>query len=150
MIENWIDSLVKIWEVSDGKTGTVQSYRIFTRDEFPEDVPLDRATCLTFVDDVDLEYSVGGPRKAFWHGSSYFHVTPDLARSRMPSVLRYFNRIIVAAAGNLTLGGLVDHFVLESTGSISIVQLKYGNEAPHVGLEVKWIVKETINGLVVQ
>ena len=149
MIEDWIDAVTKVWEIPDMKAGTVTSYRVFERNEFPEEVPLDRAVALTFCDVVDAEYSMGGPNKAFWHGTTFFHLTPDLARARVPYVLRFYKPIILAAAANMRLSGLVDYFALEPTDSISIVQLSYGNEAPHMGLEVKWTVKEQMTGLVI-
>lgn len=156
MIEDWIDTLTKVWEVSDGAGGQVQSYRLFERDEFPENIPLDRPTALTFFDNVDLEYSQGGPNLAFWHGTVEFNLAPDLDRRRIPSVLRYINRILVAAAGNITLGnvsyasGQVNYFILEPSSSIEMGVLRYGNAgAEHLGLVAKWTVKETIKGLVV-
>jgi hypothetical protein len=148
MIETWIDDLVKVWEVSDGRSGQVYAYRLFERDEFPEDVPLDRPVALTFVDNVELMYSQGGPCVLIWSGTVEFNLTPDLNRKRIPQVLRYINRILVAAAGNMTLGGKVNYMLIDN--QIRLVPLRYGNEAPHLGLEVQWKVKETIEGLVVQ
>lgn len=147
MIENWIDALAKVWEVDDGRGGQVQAYRLFERDEFPEDIPLDRPTALTFFDDVEVAYSLSGPNLAFWTGTTEFNLTPDLSRRRIPAVLRYVPRIIQAAAANMTLGGRVNYFVINT--KISLIPLKYGNEAPHLGLEVAWMVKEDLNGLTV-
>lgn len=150
MIEDWIDALTKVWEVDDGRGGQVRSYRLFERDEFPENIPLDQATALTFVDSVDYRYSQGGPSLAFWRGTTEFNVTPDLNRQRIPFVMKYFGRILRAAAGNLTLGGKVNYFVLDESTSIEMAVLKYGNAGQeHLGLVVKWLVKETIGELVV-
>lgn len=149
MIDAWIDNLAKVWEISDGRGGTVRSYRIFERNEFPDEVPLDRPVALTFVDAVDLSVTAGGPNLAFWHGSTIFHLTPDLSRSRMPYILPYFERIVLAAAANMQLGGAVEYFALEETNSIAITMLQYGTEARHLGLEVRWLVKERISGVTV-
>jgi hypothetical protein len=144
MVEDWIDTLVRVWEIDDGRGGQVRSYRVFERDEFPEEVQLDVPSALTFVEDLDAEMSQGGPCIIMWHGTTSFHVTPDLNRSRLPYVLRYIRRILTAAGANMKLSGLVDYFALEPTGSISIVAMQYGNEAKHLGLEVKWMVKESV------
>jgi len=147
MIDDWIDTLTRVWEVDDGRGGTVQAYRLFERDEFPEEVPLDRPTALTFVDNVEVEYSLGGPALAFWTGTTEFNLTPDLNKQRIPYVLRFIERIIRAAAANLTLGGRVNFFIINTT--ISLEPLQYGNQAPHLGLVVAWRVKEHIDELVV-
>jgi hypothetical protein len=148
MIEDWIDTLTKVWEVDDGKGGLVTAYRLFERDEFPENVPLDRPTALTFVDDVDLEYSQGGPKIAFYKGTVEFNLTPDLDKSRIPYVLRFVGRIMKAAAANMTLGGRVSYMILDPNGSIDMGILKYGNAGQeHLGLVAKWIVKETLDDL---
>ena len=144
MIEDWIDTLTRVWEIPDGADGQVRSYRIYERAEFPEEIALDVPTALTFVDDIDAVYSQGGPGIIMWHGSTSFHVTPDLNRARLPGVILFYKRILVAAAANMKLSGRVDYFALEQTGSISLVAMQYGNEARHFGLEVKWMVKESV------
>jgi hypothetical protein len=145
MVENWIDTLTKVWEISDGsENGRVKSFRIYERAEFPETLNLDVPTALTFVDGIDADYSVGGPGIIMWHGSTSFHVTPDLDRSRLPDVILYFGRILAAAAANMKLSGKVDYFSLEGSSSISLAAMQYGNEARHLGLEVKWMVKEEV------
>jgi hypothetical protein len=144
MVEDWIDTMTRVWEISDGKGGQVRSYRIFEREEFPEEVQLDVPTALTFVENLDVEISQGGPGIIMWHGTTTFHVTPDMSRARLPNVLRYIQRILTAQAANMKLSGLVDYFALESTDSIGIVAMQYGNEARHLGLEVKWMVKEQV------
>ncbi|PKN93016.1 MAG: hypothetical protein CVU44_11330 [Chloroflexi bacterium HGW-Chloroflexi-6] len=150
MIEDWIDALTKVWEVEDGKGSRVTAYRLFERDDIPETIPLDIPTALTFFDNVDFEYSQGGPSLAFWRGTVEFNLTPDLDKRRIPYVLRYIKRIMVAAAGNITLGNRVNYMILDPSASIEMTVLQYGNAGQeHLGLVAKWIVKETIQGLVV-
>ena len=144
MIETWVDELTRVWEIPDGKGGQVRSYRLFEKDEFPAEVPLDSPTALTFVDDVDTDYSQGGPTILMWHGTTVFHLTPNLDRSRIPYLSTFFSRILVAAATNMKLSGKVNYFALEPSNSISVVVTQYGNEAPHLGIEVKWMVKENV------
>jgi hypothetical protein len=150
MIQDWIDTLTKVWEVSDGEGGQVQAYRLFERDEFPENIPLDRPTALTFVDSVDFDYSTGGPAIAIWRGTVEFSLTPDNSKMRIPKVIMYFGRIMSAAAANMTLGGRVNYMVIDPNSSIEMVVRSYGNAGQeHLGLVVKWIVKEHIQGLTV-
>jgi hypothetical protein len=48
------------------------------------------------------------------------------------------------------LGGLVHTFILEPTNSITgPVALQYGDETPHWGFLVNWMVKDTSNAAVV-
>ena len=144
MVENWIDTLTRVWEIPDGQGNQVRSFRIYERAEFPEEIQLDVPTALTFIGDIDADYSQGGPAIIMWHGSTSFHLTPDLNRARLPGVILYFDRILIAAAANMKLSGRVNYFALEPTGSISLVAMQYGNEAKHLGLEVKWMVKENV------
>lgn len=148
MIEDWIDDLTKVWEVEDGRGGTVKAYRLFERDEMPESVPLDQLTALTFFDSVDFEYSTGGPRLAFWRGTVEFNLAPDLDKRRIPFVLRFVGKILRAAAKNMTLGGKVNYMILDPATTIEMGVLRYGNAGvEHLGLVVKWVVKETLNDL---
>lgn len=148
-IQLWIDKLTRVWEISDGKGGTVKSYRVYERNEFPEAVPLDQPVALTFVDDADIEYSQGGVCTVFWHGETEFNLAPDLSRKHIPDILLYFQRITVAAAANMKLSGSVDYFVLAPQDSISLQPLQYGNQVRHLGLVVSWTVKQIIAGLAV-
>lgn len=148
-VEVWIDTLAKVWEISDGKGGTVKSYRVFERDELPEDVPLDKATALSYIDDADVDYSKGGPCTVLWKGTTEFNLAPDLSKKHIPRILRYFKRIVVAAAANMKLSGKVSYFKLVPQNSISLEALAYGQQAQHLGLVVRWTVKQVIDGLVV-
>jgi len=148
MIEDWIDDLTKVWEVDDGRGGTVKAYRLFERGEMPESVPLDQLTALTFFDSVDADYSEGGPCLAFWRGTVEFNLAPDLDKRRIPFVLRFVGKILRAAAKNMTLGGKVNYMILDPATTIEMGVLRYGNAGvEHLGLVAKWVVKETLNNL---
>ncbi len=145
-VESWIDALAKRWEFTDGKKGTILSYRLFERDEFPESLPdLNTTKCaLTYVTDVEVQYSAGGPCIDLYKGTTEFHLTADLKKSNLPYLLRFISRIRDAAAGSIKLGGTVDHFVVKSiTGPMA---LQYGDEALHHGFVVEWEVKENVSG----
>jgi len=147
MIEDWIDNLAKRWEISDGKGGTVRSYQVFERNEFPETIT-DPPCVLTIPKRVVYKYS-SGSQYALHYGISEFHLTLDAKKERLPEMIRYYHRILVAAAGDVTLGGLVEYFMLsqeEGEGSlIGPAELKYGGEEPHWGIVANWIVKESLS-----
>ncbi len=145
-VENWIDALAKVWEFSDGKKGTVYSYRVYEKDEFPESLPdLNTTKCaLTYITDVTTSYSAGGPCIDLYQGMTEFHLAADLKKTNLAYLLRFIARIRNAAAGNIKLGGTVDHFAVKSiTGPMA---LQYGDEALHHGLVVEWEVKENVSG----
>lgn len=146
-VESWIDAIAKLWRISDGKGGTLRSFAVYERAEFPEALP--QAPCvLTYTLDARMDYSLGGPCIDLWTGVSEFHLTTDIAKHNYPAIMLFFARIKHAAAASMKLGGLVDHFLLR-TDEPSIrgpVVMKYGEEAEHLGLIVNWTVKENTTG----
>lgn len=150
-IETWIDDITRLWDqVSDGHGGSVRSYRVYEKDEFPEALA-DYPCALTYTTEVESVYSLGGPLIDLWKGVTEFHLFPNVDKRNFPAVMKYFARIRNAAAGSMTLGGSVSHFLLRNTesGGASIqgpVVLQYGNEEPHHGLLVYWECKENVSG----
>lgn len=148
MIENWIDELAKIWEISDGKFGTVRSYRLIEKAEFPSSIDpkeLDQAPiALTIPGTMAPEYSLGGPKFAMWSGVTEFHVSSDLDYGRLPTLLPWYGMILKAAASHAKLNNTVELFLIDTQGIVGPVGLKYGNEAQHWGFNVYWRVKEKL------
>jgi len=148
MIESWIDTLVKVWEFDCGNGQMVRSYRLVEKAEFPTviDPGRDFPLALTIPSGVRPEYSLGGPLLGFWNGITEFHVSPNLDKSLMPSLVRWYGKIVRAAAGSMTLGGLVEYFVIaDQEDAVSgPIALQYGAEAEHWGFLVRWTVKERI------
>lgn len=150
-IEAWIDALCAVWEVSDGRGGLVRSYRLCD-DSTPQNlIPNalgDFPCALTFPTGVRSEYSLGGPAIDLWRGFTEFHLFPHTDKDKVPEVVRYMARIRNAAAGNITLGGKVTHFLLRK--DVESVQgplrLQYGSEEPHWGLMANWEVKANVTG----
>jgi hypothetical protein len=146
-IELWIDELVKVFEVETGDGGNVRGFRVYEKDEFPAEIPLDRPTALTYVDGLDAPYSQGSGIELLWHGSTDFHLTPNTDRRHLPKIMRYYKRIVKAAAQHCRLNGKVDIFLLEESGSVNLQVFQYGQEAKHLGLEIKWLVKQVITDI---
>lgn len=144
MIEKWIDVLAKVWEISDFRGGTVRSFRIFERNEFPEALTLDFPCALSYPTELRPEYSTGGPCLDFWDGTTEFHLSASVSKDQFPYLIRFFAAIRAAAAANLTLGNRVDDFLIKNIrGPLG---LRYGEESEHFGLLVYWQVKENVSG----
>lgn len=148
-MQDWIDTLTKVWEIDNGKGGTLRSYPLYEKDSFPEELPTQEACVLTFIEGVRFVYSAGGPVYGVWKGRSEFHLTQSAAKSNLPFVNLFFHRILQAAAQNIQLGGAVGHFLLDQSGEGGSniqgpVTLQYGSEDPHLGLVAFWKVKEHI------
>jgi hypothetical protein len=152
MIENWIDELAKVWEFSDGRFGTVHSYRLIEKAEFPDSIDastLDNSpVALTIPASLKAEYSEGGPHIGFWSGVTEFHVAPDLDRGRLPALLPWYGMILKAASSHMQLNNTVEYFALDERDDQieGPMPLQYGEESPHWGFLVHWRVKERLEG----
>lgn len=155
MIENWIDELAKVWEIDHGVNGAVKSYRLLAKAEFPASIDastLDTAPiALTIPGTLAPEYSAGGPTIGFWTGVTEFHVCSNLDRGKLPGLLPWYKKILLAAAGNMKLNNTVELFLIDSDdrGIVGPVALQYGDENPHWGFLVNWRVKERLEGQIV-
>jgi hypothetical protein len=149
-LEDWIDALCAIWEISDGKGGQVRSYRVFEKSEFPEAIT-DTPCAITYTTGVIMQITASGGH-GIWRGVTEFHLSEGINKSRFPEYIRYFARIRAAMAANMKLGGLVDHLRVNSDVTPSVqgpVVLVYGSEQPHHGIVVYWEVKEGATDTVV-
>lgn len=149
-IEDWIDEVTRVFEIGDGRGGTVKSYRVYERDEWPE--ALGAFPCaLTYVVEEKSYYGTGSPLKDSYLGRTEFHLCDNVNKSNYPFIMRFFRRIRDAAAGHMTLKNaagvsLVDHFLLrlDEPSIQGPVVMTYGAEKPHLGLLVNWEVKEDV------
>jgi len=146
-VTDWIDKIAQVFEVANGKGGTVLSYRMYDRNNIPE--ALTSYPCaISYVTEARHQYSLGGPCLDFYNGVTEFHLTPNASKANLPYIMPYFARIRDAAAGNITLSGTVAHFLLrlDEASVTGPVTLQYGQEEPHHGLVVRWEVKEEVSG----
>jgi hypothetical protein len=155
MIETWADRLCAVWAISDEGFGSVKSYKLIGESDFPDSIdPSDldlHPIALTVPAMLQPEYSFGGPRIGFYKGVTEFHVSQDLNRARVPSLMKWYGKILRTAAANATLSGLVELFLLDDVEDAIAgpMPLQYGSENPHWGFIVKWKVKEKLNDLVI-
>lgn len=142
-IESWIDALAKRWEITDHRGKTLKSYRLFEKAEWPE--ALNEWPCaLTFPIELVSTYTAGGPNVDLWKGRTEIHMFPDVGKHHYPDIVKTIARLRDAAAGQITLGGLVSYFLLatDEASILAPVVMVYGTEDPHLGIIVNWRVKE--------
>ena len=149
MIENWIDRVVQLWQIGDGKE-TLLSFGGYEKDDFPETLP-GKPCVLSYVSGVKPTYGSGSQTILIWSGVSEFHLTSSTNKSQIPFVQSFYKRILTAAMSSMKLGNLddgIEHFIIvpDEYGLQSAWILQYGSEAEHMGLIVHWEVKENCSG----
>lgn len=149
-VENWIDEVCKLaGEVDNGKGGKVLSYSVFGKTNFPEGLSV-FPCAISYVTQVESQYSSSGPCIDLWRGVTEFHLTEGSAKKDYPAVMRFFSRIRNAFALHRTLNGKVSYIQLsiEDPSLQGPVVLQYGTEQPHHGIVARWVVKENVTGQV--
>lgn len=145
MIEDWIDNLAKTWAFAVNDFQTVRSIRIIESTDFPASInPAgDFPLAMTMPLGLSASYAASGS-VLHWTGETQFHVAPNLENSAMPSLPKWYGKILTAAAGNITLNGKVTNFgIPDESDAIRLEALQYGNEAEHWGFTVRWFVTES-------
>lgn len=145
MIESWIDKLAAVWAFALDDFTTVQSIAIIEGAHYPKTInaagkfPI----ALTMPTGLSPQYTASGTRLS-WRGETQIYVTPNVDNSAMPSLPRWYGKILTAAAANITLDGTVTNFYIpDEPDAISLAVLQYNDEdAPHWGFVIRWFVTE--------
>jgi hypothetical protein len=152
MLEDWIDAVQDVWRsISVDEFTRVNAPYLLKKPEFPTAINAEDLSrtpiALTIVNTTKFVYSAGGPNLGYYMGRTQFHVASSDDLSLLPTLLKWPRLIVVAAAANLKLGSLVDHFVLQDRDDQidGPIPLQFGDETPHWGFEVYWEVKESVN-----
>lgn len=150
-VETFLDALCKVFAVSDGGLGNVRSFLVFANNQMPESVTAEMTPCaISYVTDMQLEYSEGGPTVFYWYGQTDFHLTRDVKIANVASIMKYFGRIAAAAMQNMTLGGLVELFIImqKTPNALQFVTFRHPvtNQDDHQGIIVRWYVKQKVSG----
>lgn len=150
-VELWLDALNTVWAFDDGRGRTVRAYKCVEANEFPESLSdlANGPAVLSWPLTVKAGYgavSSSIPTILIWSGMTEFHLTADIQKTNLAYILPFFGRIINAAKVNLSLGGRVEYFMLEDADNLQLSVLKYGDEMPHHGIVVRWIVKQNLSG----
>lgn len=146
-LEIWIDTLCALWEISDLKNGTVRSFRFFNRAEFPEALSPEMIPCAITYPIRTIPHVGKSVSYSMTYGVTEFHLTASLNKTNLPYCAKFLLPIMQAAAGSITLNGLVASFLIddgESGGIIGPVKMQYGGEDEHYGFIVNWKVKENL------
>jgi hypothetical protein len=142
-VEDWIDTLCAIWEITDGQGGQIRSYRVYEKNEFPESIS-EVPCAITYTQGVGLQIMASGGH-SMWQGATEFHLTKNVNKANYPPMMKHFANIRAAMAANMKLGGLVDHLRASTVVTPNVqgpLILQYGTEDPHYGIVVYWEVKE--------
>ncbi len=149
-VETFLDKICKVFAINDGGFGNIRSFLVFESNQMPESITADTAPCaVSYVTDMQLEYSEGGPTVFYWYGQTDFHLTKDIKMANLASVMKYFGRIAAAAMRNMTLGGLVELFIIlqKTPGSLQFVTYRdpLTGKDDHQGIVVRWFVKQKVS-----
>ena len=149
-IELWLDVLNSVFAFEYGRGQVVRTPNCVSKNEFPEALSLaDGPVALSWPLTVKATYGAASssiPTVLIWSGETELHLTPDIKKTNLSFILPFFGRILAAAKANLTLGGLVEHFLLEEENAMALDVLQYGNEAPHHAIVIRWEVKQNLSG----
>lgn len=148
-LEGWFDTLSTLMAVSDNSNRTVTTFSMFSRNDFPAAIAPEMVPCaVSYISGCQAEYSAGGPSILFWKGQTEFHLTVSVGPQNIPYVMEFFEKIVRAAAGNATLSGAVEIFLLddsEQAMTFATYQNAEGKD-DHQGILVRWTVKQPVSG----
>lgn len=149
-VETWLDAVCKVFAVSDGMM-PIRVFKVFEQNTLPNAITPELVPCaVSYVTDMQLEYSEGGPTVFYWYGQTDLHLTNDVKVANVAGIMRYFGRIAAAAMQNMSLGGLVEYFTImqKTQGSIQFVTYKHAvtGQDDHQGIVVRWMVKQKVSG----
>lgn len=148
-LESWFDKVCDVMAVTDVQGRQVHSYHVFDKNELPLAISTEMVPCaITYIGELNPEYSAGGPTLLFWTGQTEFHLTTDVKPANIAYVMSFFEKIITAAAAKMKLDGTVEMFVIPSSGNaIQFATFKNPDgRDDHQGIVVKWSVKQNISG----
>ena len=150
-VETWLDALCKVMAVSDGGLNNVRSFLVFSINQMPEAITAEMSPCaVSYVTDMQVEYSEGGPTVFYWYGQTDFHLSKDVKIANVAGIMKYFGRIFAACAQNMTLGGLVEIFIIlqKTANALQFVTFRHPvtNQDDHQGIVVRWYVKQQVSG----
>ncbi len=149
-MQSWVDKVCEVMSVADRHGKPVTSFRVFTPNELPNAITPEMAPCaVSYVTDVQVEYSTGGPTLLFFTGQTEFHLTTDVKPANVEYCMSMFEPIVRACAANMKLTNTVEHFMVAQGAGNSLQFITYRNpdgRDDHQGVVVRWIVKQNISG----
>lgn len=146
-IESWIDEIVRVaGSVASHEKGRVRAFKVAGRGEIPESLSPGMFPCV-LVYPLGVRMLISASMSVeIWTGVMEYYLFPDTKKTNIPAVVRYYSRIRNAVASNLTLGGLVDHFIFAPDDTaMDFATLDYGDLVNRHGIMVRWQVKSNIS-----
>jgi hypothetical protein len=146
MLEDWIDLVCKAFGTigTDGN-GLLTSYRTFEKGEIPSALSV-FPCAITYVPELEPNYSAGAISSLLWSGTTEIHVTPTVDPALLPGVEKFYTRVLQMMTKNRSLGGKVQYFMLpEGQKAVHILPVTYGGGPQHYALVVVWEVLENVS-----
>lgn len=149
-IQSWLDNLCEVMGVTDRHGKQVRSFHVFDRNELPDAITPESMPCaVSYVTDIQLQYSMGGPTLLFSTGQTEFHLTTDVKPANVAYCMSLFEPIVRACANDMQLGGTVEYFTILQNAGAALQFMTYTNadgRSDHQGVVVRWSVKQNISG----
>lgn len=155
MVQDWIDLLCARWATINPAPSfggrIMRSFNPITDADIPEAIQpagLDKSPiAFTVPPSLRPFYAKGSPKLATWTGETHFHLAPSMEWKWVRELMPYYQLIWNAAAGSPQLGGKVHLFHIpdEDEAMSELRPVQYGDESPHWGIVVRWIVIEHVS-----
>lgn len=148
-LQSWMDKVCAVMAVTGVDGVQVHSFKVFEKNEMPDAVTPEMVPCaVSYVQNCQPEYSMGGPSILFWNGQTEFHLTTDVKPANIPFVLSFFEKVLISAAANLQLSGTVELFLIRNDAqAMTFATYRRADGADdHQGIVVQWQVKQVISG----
>lgn len=155
MVEDWIDALCARWGTITpappfGRR-VVRAYNPITNADVPESIDpaglVETPVAFTLPPSLRPLINKAGPKLATWTGTTHFHLAPSMEWKWVRELMPWYALILNAAAGSPQLGGKVHLFQIpdEDEALSELQAVQYGDESPHWGIVVKWVVIEHVS-----
>ena len=149
-LQSWLDNLCEVMSVTDRHGRQVRSFHVFDRNELPDAITPEDAPCaVSYVTDIQIEYSAGGPAHLYYYGQTEYHLTTDVKPANVAYCMSMYEPIVRACAGDMQLGGTVKHFTVLQNTAGALAFMTYTNidgKPDHQGIVVKWYVNQVVSG----
>lgn len=145
-IQNWIDEIIKVMGTIPSHTGgKLITYRVASKAEIPEALSVPPPCAIIYPTRlISAQYSMGGTCKEIWEVKGEFYLFPDIKKSNLPELIKYFKKIRDATLASLTLGGKVDHFIFGPESMMLAVLTYEVDGSERHGIAVTWEVKSDV------
>jgi hypothetical protein len=146
MIEDWIDDVVTLFQIADGRGGMVKAYWYYDGLGLPD--AINEYPCAIVIPENVLSVPSAGLKIDYWRGRVEFHLFEDVGWDKLPEIMKYARRIRDAMATGVSLSSKVDEFRIDPDRPRILIptQLRWDENQPwHWGAILYWEVKEDVS-----